>query len=182
MTNPETSSGLVKRLKWVTDEFRSMEVAASVLGPYCAWQIGDTGCYLQPNAASGTLCGTTIAEAKAAAQADYTARILSAIDATTIERLTADLAALKIESSKFAHGMDKAREERDAAERRSEAFWKPQVEALSALNARQAEALKDAVLDAIERQYNGTAKPEYGDMINAVVAAFARALATESSK
>jgi len=32
--------------------------------------------------------------------------------------------------------------------------------------------LRDAMLDAIERQYASTPRPDYGDMINAVVAAF----------
>ena len=40
---------------------------------------------------------SAVEEAKAAAQADYAARILSAIDTTTIKRLTADVMCLEVE-------------------------------------------------------------------------------------
>lgn len=45
-------------------------------------------------------------------------------------------------NNKYAWERDKAREERDAAERRSEAFWKPQLTAFQAEVERLKEALK----------------------------------------
>ena len=69
----------VKPLEWITDEFRSMECAASILGTYSVWEISGTGCYLRPDARAGVLVGTTIEDAKAAAQADHDTRVLSAL-------------------------------------------------------------------------------------------------------
>lgn len=54
--------------------------ASSILGqPYLAWEIPGTGCYLRPGDHAGTLFGKTVGEARAAAQADYEARIRSAL-------------------------------------------------------------------------------------------------------
>lgn len=69
----------VKALEWITDDHRSMHCADSVFGAYCAWEISGTGVWARPEAAAGTLCGATLAEAKAAAQADYEARIRSTL-------------------------------------------------------------------------------------------------------
>ncbi len=102
MTNPETSSDLVKRLRQTARDFASNGIADEA--------------------------------------------------ATTIERLTEAVDCRDML-------LDQMRSRAEAAE---------------SLNARQAEALKDTVLGAIERQYNGTAKPEYGDIINAVVAALTK--------
>ena len=45
-------------------------------------------------------------------------------------------------NNKYAWERDKAREERDAAERRSEAHWRPRLEAAQAANTALTEALR----------------------------------------
>lgn len=74
---------------------------------------------------------------------------IEAADAiTTLERERDEARAL---NNKYAWERDKAREERDAAERRSEAFWKPQITASQA----QVERLKDAlhIAEAVLRNH-----------------------------
>lgn len=85
MTNPETSSDLVKRLEWINTIPERSEVK-SIVGLYFAYA---EGAWTSPITGHHFDVGT-IETAKAAAQADYATRILSAIDATTIERLTAE--------------------------------------------------------------------------------------------
>jgi hypothetical protein len=143
MTNPETSSDLVKAIEWGTTSYGKPEaftvagtyrVYESVSGGWSASRGGLHGQVLEVG--DGRTNFATLDEAKAAAQADYTARILSAIDATTIERLTAerDKALVTCRSlrgsleSEIASG-DEARREHMAAE---------------SLNARQGEVLKRA--------------------------------------
>lgn len=101
MTHPETSgeSGeLVKRLEWcetiTLGELRggSHSYAGSILGTYKVW--GD-GSWSDPHNFHVTYPNwspefLTIDAAKASAQKHYNAAILSAIDATAIERLTAE--------------------------------------------------------------------------------------------
>lgn len=72
---------------------------------------------------------------------------LAAKDAA-IERLVAERDALKIESSKHAHDADKAREDRDNAERRSETFWSRQAKAAEAQRNKLKEALDQLSSDA----------------------------------
>lgn len=71
-------------------------------------------------------------------------------DAAAIERLVAEVARLKIESSKHAYEADKAREDRDHAERRSEAFWSKQTKATEAQRDKLKEALDRLSRDATQ--------------------------------
>ena len=52
--------------------------------------------------------------------------------ATALQRVAQERDAANQLNNKYAWERDKAREERDAAERRSEAFWKPQIAAAEA--------------------------------------------------
>ena len=62
-----------------------------------------------------------------------------------ITTLTAERDAAIALNNKYAWERDKAREERDAAERRSEAHWKPRLEASQALVQSMREALEQIV-------------------------------------
>lgn len=86
---------VVRGLAWEADDHRSMHCAGSALGVYCAWEITGTGVWARPDAPSGTLCGTTLDHAKAAAQADYEQRILSALNPDFLSEL--DTARAEIE-------------------------------------------------------------------------------------
>lgn len=59
------------------------EVADSPFGHYSVWEINGTGCWAPWKQGSGTIAEGGLAGAKAAAQADYTARIMSALDGAT---------------------------------------------------------------------------------------------------
>lgn len=62
--------------------------------------------------------------------------------ASAIASLVKERDALKIESSKHAYEADKAKQDRDTAERRSEDFWSGRVASAEARCARLAEALR----------------------------------------
>ena len=88
--------------------------------------------------------------------------LVRAADALT--SLTQRLAVVEAErdearklNNKYAWERDKAREERDAAERRSEAFWKPQLQAAEAqlAHAREAASALSRVLSDIEFMVEG---------------------------
>jgi hypothetical protein len=79
--------------------------------------------------------------------------------ASALEALVVERDALKIESSKHAYEADKAREDRDKAERRSEAFWKPQFEA--------AEARGDRLLTVLERVVAADTRATYSGLATA---------------
>jgi len=49
-----------------------------------------------------------------------------------LSRLSAEVDRLRADINRYAYERDKAREERDHAEARSEAFWKPRLEAAEA--------------------------------------------------
>lgn len=82
--------------------------------------------------------------------------------ADTILKLQAEVAEARALNNKYAWERDKAREERDAAERKSEAFWKPRLEAAEAEVAWMRTALEPfaKLADRIERDY-----PDYADHI-----------------
>lgn len=62
--------------------------------------------------------------------------------ASAIASLVKERDALKIESSKHAYEADKAKQDRDTAERRSEDFWSGRVASAEARCARLEEALR----------------------------------------
>jgi hypothetical protein len=62
--------------------------------------------------------------------------------ADLISALERELEEARALNNKYAWERDKARKERDATERRSEAFWKPRLTAAEAKAARMEEALK----------------------------------------
>lgn len=68
--------------------------------------------------------------------------------ADTITSLRAEVGEARALNNKYAWERDKAREERDGAERKSEAFWKPQCEAAIAERDRlraEVEGLREAL-------------------------------------
>ena len=69
-------------------------------------------------------------------------RVLADEAASAIASLVKERDALKIESSKHAYGADKAKQDRDTAERRSEDFWSGRVASAEARCARMKEALR----------------------------------------
>ncbi|MBB4063635.1 hypothetical protein [Gellertiella hungarica] len=70
----------VKPLEWKEGASGTYtEVAESVFGHYSVWEIDGTGCWAPWKQGSGILVDGGIAGAKAAAQADYERRILSAL-------------------------------------------------------------------------------------------------------
>lgn len=62
--------------------------------------------------------------------------------ASAISSLVEERDSLKIESSKHAYEADKAKQDRDTSERRSEDFWSGRAEAAEARCARMKEALR----------------------------------------
>jgi len=72
----------VKPLYWLVHVYRGTEtsVAETVLGRYAAWVAEGRAYVIVPGALARGEAGTVLEEAKAAAQADFTARILSALD------------------------------------------------------------------------------------------------------
>lgn len=70
----------VKALEWDRSSVDGLiEYADSLLGEYQVWAIGDTGYFYRQSFATGQPAGENIEAAKAAAQADYERRILSAL-------------------------------------------------------------------------------------------------------
>lgn len=65
----------IKPLEWNSPDQCSW-YADSVIGTYTVWN----GYFRPPNAKAGTPAGSSIDDAKAAAQADYEQRILSAFE------------------------------------------------------------------------------------------------------
>jgi hypothetical protein len=118
--NPETSSDLVKRLEW-RRSFSGMTRADSIVGCYEIWTYHDAGEWFWKREGSSERAVADEEVARSEAQADYAARILSAIDATTIERLTeaVDCRDMLLDQ------------------------MKSRAEAAESLAARQAEALKE---------------------------------------
>ncbi|MDH2091075.1 hypothetical protein N5K21_20290 [Rhizobium pusense] len=71
----------MKALEWKEGPDGSyMEVSESILGTYRVWEINGMSC-VSLEGGPGRICGATIPDAKAAAQSDYEARILSALSA-----------------------------------------------------------------------------------------------------
>lgn len=198
MTNPETSSDLVKRLEWQQSGFGgSIWRAHSMLGIHrvamgstAGWSFeGYDGTEVNQRA-------DTVEDAKAACQADYAARILSAIDATTIERLTAerDEDAARWQKLRDLFGMDgwydgkwQGIPEPNSILTHIEFIANERARLLLAsvvaesLNARQAEVLKAIADRATEMQPNsaGDYARCFGDLLRFIETR--AALATESS-
>ena len=72
--------------------------------------------------------------------------------ATALQRVAQERDAANQLNNKYAWERDKAREERDAAERRSEAFWKPQLAAAEARIATARDEGIEAVAVLIEQR------------------------------
>lgn len=71
----------VKALEWEEGPAGSyMEVCESILGTYRVWEINGMSC-VSLGGGPGRTCGSTLYDAKAAAQSDYEARIRSALSA-----------------------------------------------------------------------------------------------------
>lgn len=71
----------VKAMVWVYDKFRQMATTRTLFGEWCAWEFeGGYGHYRAPGMSSGKPVSGGIKAAKAAAQADYESRILSALE------------------------------------------------------------------------------------------------------
>lgn len=72
----------VKALEWVEgDPGTYTEIAESPFGHYSVWEINGTACWSPWKQGYGSIAEGGLAGAKAAAQADYEARILSALSA-----------------------------------------------------------------------------------------------------
>lgn len=77
---PMTGTVGVKPLEWRWDEHRSVWAADSVIGNYIAWSISGYGYFSYQQVVYDPMkAGSSDDDAKAAAQADYEQRILSAI-------------------------------------------------------------------------------------------------------
>lgn len=79
--SPQTHlRGLIKPLEWVDGAPGSYtEIAESPFGHYSVWEINGTACWSPWKAGSGSIVDGGIEGAKAAAQADFESRILSAL-------------------------------------------------------------------------------------------------------
>lgn len=81
MTTDKALAAIVKPLEWQLDG--STWYAKSIIGEYAVW----AGYYRPPRGNGGILSGSTVDEAKAAAQAHYAASILSALDPVFLARM-----------------------------------------------------------------------------------------------
>ncbi len=71
----------VKPLEWHFPEHHdTVEIASTIFGEYTVWEINGGGYLRRPNEECGWPVGGDINSAKAAAQADYSRRILSALE------------------------------------------------------------------------------------------------------
>lgn len=88
----------VKPLEWKEGNPGSYtEIAESPFGHYSVWEINGTGCWAPWKQGSGSIVDGGLAGAKAAAQADYEARIRSAVSAQV-----QDVAVRKLEIAENA--------------------------------------------------------------------------------
>ncbi len=196
MTNPETSSDLVKRLEFGAAQHPKRLQAVSIVGTYIVTRRGSKYSLMRHSDEFGHALGLFDfpEAATSVAQADYTARILSAIDATTIERLTAERDELRARLFPYADdkqisgmswggfyliGNDKSIKELRRIEHRAaqleefRAAFDERIAAAESLNARQAEALKRIA----ELRFVEDANEPFDDALDIADAA----LATESS-
>lgn len=198
MTNPETSSDLVKALKWrlIHDE-SGMPIWRASKPFGSSYHV--EGRDMDQWEWMGTIYDTAQA-AQAACQADYTTKILSAIDPTTIERLTVARDEARTEATAWANkalqevgalrsDLDEALETigrgimRLPAGGRADGLLegisdlRRRAEAAESLNARQAEALKVITTHHSARtDFSGTT-----DTLHEIREIALAALATESS-
>ena len=100
--------------------------------------------------------------------------------ADLISALERELEEARALNNKYAWERDKAREERDATERRSEAFWKPRLTAAEAKAARMGEALGGLL--KLNDDYAPFGGEIYRDRVDCAWAAARSALQSEKDR
>ena len=78
----DTPKARVKALPWRSESYQGEEtrLAKTVVGEYAAWEKNGEGRVIVPGLISSRAAGRTIEDAMAEAQADFEARILSALE------------------------------------------------------------------------------------------------------
>lgn len=98
MIDMEKLAGLVKPLVWVRSEHKRPDQIAyhaqAIPGPYAIWTNRAQVSFIASSGGYFYQMTDTLEAAKAAAQADYTTRILAALDLTEHLRLSTSVAAL----------------------------------------------------------------------------------------
>lgn len=85
--------GAVKKLEWFPLDLSNTLYAHSAFGMFTVWEIDGVGFFRKEGGYGGTKVDGNIEAAKAAAQADYSARILSALEPTAARELALEEAA-----------------------------------------------------------------------------------------
>ena len=77
-----TGSPRVKALAWRSESYQGEEtrLANTVVGDYAAWERNGEGRVIVPGLIASRAAGRTVEDAMAEAQADFEARILSALE------------------------------------------------------------------------------------------------------
>ncbi|MGO4316660.1 hypothetical protein [Agrobacterium sp. MCAB5] len=132
---PPAPSVAVKALEWAEGPDGSyMEVSESILGTYRVWEINGMAC-VSLEGGPGRISGATIPEAKAAAQADYDARIRSAL-AAQVQDVTGFQQRVEAAHRALFHD-----DPTDVEERRAR-FWEEAGETVQAFGMTEEDAIE----------------------------------------